>query len=386
MLQALGNGMSVLKVLRKRYLIIIFLFFAGASSYFRFFNQKSPEPEPLKVVETEKVTKSEITHEIDLIGTVRPKHYCVLTAKARGTIDTLVLAGSVLKKGDVIAKIENPDIEKTYELSMSVEKIARDQHERMRLLAQKRVKSQKESEDTLRSLMEAEKDLAKARIEQKNTMVEAPFDGILGAYKVKDGEQVAEGCPLASFYNPEQLQVEFEIPSQYVMKIEPGQLLYINHAPLKLTHVQKAIDEESHMCPASASVTPDPFSASLPVARYASTTFGAETTSTKENASGATTVTLIGNSVAVRLVVEQKKDVIVIPHSAVFFRNGKNVVYVIENGKTVLREVELGIRNKERVEILSGLKENDEIICIGQDRLSEDMEVRIASKAAEAVQ
>ncbi|GHU12407.1 MexH family multidrug efflux RND transporter periplasmic adaptor subunit [Alphaproteobacteria bacterium] len=373
--------MSALKFLREKYLVIVFLFLVGIGAYFRFFNQKSPEPEPPKVVETEKVTKSEINHEIDLIGTVRPKHYCVLTAKARGTIDTLILAGSVLKKGDVIAKIENPDIEKTYELSMAVEKIARDQYERMRLLTQKGVKSKKESEDTLCALMEAEKDLAKARIEQKNTMVEAPFDGILGAYKVKDGEQVAEGCPLASFYNPEQLQVEFEIPSQYVAKIEPGQLLYVNQAPLKLTHVQKAIDEESHMCPASASMT----SVMLAPFTNSASTSQAHHAHNSEDRKASTQVlpALVGELVNVRLVVEQKKDVIVIPYSAVFFRNGKNVVYVVEKGKTVLQEVELGIRNKERVAILKGLKENDEIICVGQDRLSEDMEVKIAPKASE---
>ncbi|MDR2781756.1 MAG: efflux RND transporter periplasmic adaptor subunit [Holosporaceae bacterium] len=303
-------------------------------------------------METQIAKKSDIKYEINLIGTVRPKKYCTLMAKAAGTINILIQSGSNVKRGEIIAKIENSDIDKTYDLSISAEHIAKDQYERTLLLTKRGVSSKKDAENAYQGLIIAEKDLARARIEQENTLVRAPFDGILGAYKVRDGEQVSINCPLASFYSRKQLIVEFEIPSQYVSKINPGQVVYTNGQLLKLTHVQKAIDEENHMCPACVELESD-------------------------------TELLIGASINVTLVVEEKQNTIVIPYSAVFIKKGKNFVYVVKDGRVASCEVTLGIKNKEKVEILDGLKEKDEIIIIGQDRLLEDMKIKIAEKKAE---
>ncbi|MDR3180229.1 MAG: efflux RND transporter periplasmic adaptor subunit [Holosporaceae bacterium] len=333
-----------------RYWILFFLFLAAIYTFAKFWGANPQEPEFPKVVETETVAKSQIKHEINLIGIVRPKRYCTLAAKTSGTVDTLIPAGSVLKKNDIIAKIENLDIEKAYNLSASAEHIARDQYERMLQLVKKGISSKKEAEDAHRCLIEAEKDLVKARTDLENTLVKAPFDGILGAYKIKDGEQVAEGHILAGFYNRQQLLVEFEIPDQYILKINPGQVISINGQSLRLTHVQKAIDEETNMCPASVELEGgDNF--------------------------------VMGESIDVTLVVEEKQNIIAIPGSAIFIKNNKNSVYVVENGKIVAREVQLGIRNKEKIEVLSGLEEKDELVTIGQDRLSEEMKIEVASKS-----
>jgi membrane fusion protein (multidrug efflux system) len=322
-----------------------------AIGYFKFFCTKKHDwNEPTKVVETEIVKKSSLKQQINLIGTVRPKHYCILTAKAGGTIDILIPAGAVLKKGEMIAKIENPDIEKTYNLSLSAREIAQNQHSRTLQLVSRGVNAKKDSEDSLQKLIEAEKNLARASIDHENTLVKAPFNGILGAYKIKDGEQVCEGNQVATFYNREQLMIEFEIPNQYIQKINPGQEVLVNGKALALKHVQKAIDEESHMCPASVEFE----------------TSGDDL--------------IIGSSVDLMLTVEEKQNAIVITNSAVFLRDGQNVVYIVKDGKTEIRKIELGIKNREKAEAIKGLEEKDELIIIGQDRLYPGMIVKIAEK------
>ncbi|MDR2681804.1 MAG: efflux RND transporter periplasmic adaptor subunit [Holosporaceae bacterium] len=346
----IGSVISFLRKEKCKILAVIALI--AVIVYFKFLRvEKSAYSEHTKIVETEIVARSSIKHEIKLIGIVRPKHYCVLTAKAGGTIDTLVLTGSSLKKGDLIAKIENPDIEKTHRLSISAREIAQRQYDRMFSLVQKKVRSKKEADEAHQHLIEADKNLARASIEHENTLLKAPFDGILGVYKIKDGEQVVEGNQVATFYNYEQLLVEFDIPSQYIHMVNPGQEMTVNGQTLVLKHVQKAIDEESHMCPASVEVK-----------------------SANDN------LLLIGGSVDVTLTIEKKPNAIVISGSAVFIHNGKDVVYVVKDGKTDLREVEVGIKSKEKIEITKGLAEKEEVVVIAQDRLYPGMPVKIAGR------
>ncbi len=60
-----------------------------------------------------------------------------------------------------------------------------------------------------------------------------------------------------------------------------------------------------------------------------------------------------------KIIIEEKKDVLVVPNSAVRFEEGKNVVYVKAGNKTERRQVETGIRDDRWTEIVSGLREGE---------------------------
>lgn len=62
-----------------------------------------------------------------------------------------------------------------------------------------------------------------------------------------------------------------------------------------------------------------------------------------------------------KIIIGEKKNVLVVPNRAVRFEEGKNVVYVKTGDKTLLRGVETGIRDDRFTEIISGLKEGEEI-------------------------
>ena len=343
---------KISKILKNhRWTIAIFLLFLPVIFYFKVFRaQKSDWIEHPKIVETQIIKKSPFKHQINLIGTVRPKNYCVLTAKTGGTIDTLIPAGSAIKKGEIIAKIENADIEKTYDLSLAAKEIAQNQYNRTLHLVEKKINSQKELEDARKHLIEADKDLARTSIDRENMLVKAPFDGILGAYKIKDGEQVREGDQVATFYNHDHLLVEFDIPSQYIQKINIGQEVIMNGKSFALKYVQKAIDEETYMCPAS---------------------FELPESDNKQ---------IIGSSVDLILTVEQKSQAIIIPSTAVYLREGEEVVYLVRDGKAEISKITLGIKNDDEAEVLSGLQEGNEIILLGQDRLYPGISVKVAEK------
>lgn len=70
---------------------------------------------------------------------------------------------------------------------------------------------------------------------------------------------------------------------------------------------------------------------------------------------------LAGMNATVNILVEQRQG-LYLPAQAVQVRGGKAYVQVTENGQIVQKEIEVGMRTSQQVEVTGGLKENDEVI------------------------
>ena len=83
-----------------------------------------------------------------------------------------------------------------------------------------------------------------------------------------------------------------------------------------------------------------------------------------------------GYRLEANFVIWEGKDVLQIPAGALF-RSGKEwAVFAAENGKARLRRVEVGQRNGLTAEILSGLKEKEQVIAHPDDAVSDGAQIR----------
>jgi macrolide-specific efflux system membrane fusion protein len=71
-----------------------------------------------------------------------------------------------------------------------------------------------------------------------------------------------------------------------------------------------------------------------------------------------------GMTANVEFLIESRKDVLVIPRSAVKQRRGKEFVMVL-SGKPTPREIETGLSEGRMIEVVSGLEEGEEIVLMG---------------------
>ncbi|MGI5894154.1 MAG: efflux RND transporter periplasmic adaptor subunit [Candidatus Merdivicinus sp.] len=71
---------------------------------------------------------------------------------------------------------------------------------------------------------------------------------------------------------------------------------------------------------------------------------------------------LLGKSVQVEMIREQKDDVLVIPRNVVSIYSGESYVLVLEDGVKKERIIETGIKNVTEIEVINGLEEGEEII------------------------
>ena len=302
-------------------------------------------PEDMKVVEVEKVKLKDIRQTTRLIGTLKPKNSTMLVAKSNGVITALLPAGKRVPKGTMIAKIDNNDLEKNYALVESAVNIAKTQYDRLEVLFKSGHSSKKALEERKNSVIEAQQKLANAKIQLDNVRFYAPFDGIIGVYKVHEGAQVREGDQLVSFYDPTAVTVEFNIPAPIINYIKDGQPVSIGGRTYGLTHVQKIIDETTHMCPAYVDINCQDCA--------------------------------LGANVELDLIVQQRKNVVVIPFEAVFLKEGKTKCYLVKDSEASITPITLGIREKTQVEVTSGLKAGDTLILRGQARLYPGVKVKI---------
>jgi len=64
----------------------------------------------------------------------------------------------------------------------------------------------------------------------------------------------------------------------------------------------------------------------------------------------------------VRIIIDEKSDVIVVPNGAIRFEDGKNVVYVKVKDKAERKAVTTGIRDDKFTEIISGISEGERVV------------------------
>lgn len=303
------------------------------------------ETPPPRVVVVEKVDYHDLIQTARLIGTVRATSEAVFTAHATGTLVHSVSAGDKVMKGDLIAWIDNVDLHKNYDLATRAEQIAKQQYDRTATLVKSGMASQKMFEGQQNELLSAQKAVSDANIEREKTRFVAPFDGIVGVFKVRSGGQVVLNTVLVTVYDPSSLAIDLDIPESILPFIQKEQTLFVQGKPYGLTAVQKIIDPDTHMAPAVASYQ-------------------------CENC-------VIGSNIEVDLVIQERKHVLTVPVDALSLRDDKTFVFIVKDNKAQLRLIKTGLREKDRIEVTEGL-EAGELIVKEKASIYNGSDVRIA--------
>lgn len=324
---------GVVKMLmRHRRVLAGVLILAGillAARGWQVLTRKSAE-DTVRHVRVVSVVRETLTRSITLPGTVRASRSTVLLAKSRGILDWVASPGLHVRRNDVIARIENPEIERALVLLRESVSIAKAQYERVAPLEKTGIESKSAIEDRKSAWLEAERRLAEATRATDDLSVRAPFDGVVGIFKRREGSQVLDGEALVTLYDPQSLLVEFDLPLTVALALPENAPVQVEGARYRLTHVQKMLDEDTHMCPAYVNVD--------------------------------CKSCLVGATILVNLTVEARKKALVIPRGALFLQDGRETVYLVREGRVVSQPVKTGLLAHRRAEVLSGLREGDQVI------------------------
>jgi HlyD family secretion protein len=315
---------------------------------------------------TTKVTKGDIRDVAVALGTIEVKYETSLKSTFSGVIKKVfVEIGDVVKKGDPIFEIdptptpfELADVRKEVKIAEVRLENAKKDIERKKTLFEKSLISDKEFETMQQELQEAQSiyDLAKQRLDLMekgkakvggaalDAIIRSPVSGTILSRQVSIGDPVV---PLTSYQ-----------PGTELMKIAGLQNLLFKGT---VDEIDVGRLEEGMKAKITVGAIPDEeiygiIDIIAPKARNkeGATVFDIEIIVTDKGDKPLR----VGYSATADIIIAERKDVLVIPEGAVKFEEDKKYVYLANGEK---KEIEIGLSDGLSIEVISGLKEGDEI-------------------------
>jgi len=197
--------------------------------------------------------------------------------------------------------------------------------------------------------------------ELQDTVIRAPFAGVVAERLVSPGQFVRVQTPVMRVVRMHPLRLTAEIPERFApaIRVGHGVTLRVDAYPDRpvegrITRMSPDVNPRSRAFAIEGEV-PNPDGSLKP-----------------------------GTFARVRIVTDRVDRTIAIPAAAVQTRYGRSVVFVVRDGKLAAAEVEVGDRLGPRVEIVKGVTAGSTIVADNVEGLSDGMSVSPRAAAAPA--
>lgn len=346
---------------KKKWLIMVIVVLIAAASfgaYKMFFSKGNKEVN----FQTETVKKRDIASFVQATGVIRAKIGAEVKVGARisGRVEKLYAnIGDVVKKGQVIARLEQEDLKaKVNEANMNLKineanlELAQKSLQRMQNLYAKDFVS-KDKVDV------AERDY-KATIAQSNQIKEtirfnetqmsyaniyAPISGIIASVATQQGETVSASSlnvpTFVTIVDLNRLEIYAYVDETDIGKIKPG---------FEATFAVDSFPDKDF----KGKVT-----AIYPKATIQDNVVYYITVISIENPEGKLKPDMTVNAT---ILLNKRENVLAVPNKAIKREGGKKVVTVLENSKPVQKAVKTGWKDSGYTEIIEGLKEGAKVV------------------------
>jgi multidrug efflux pump subunit AcrA (membrane-fusion protein) len=204
------------------------------------------------------------------------------------------------------------------------------------------------------SIQAAEASMKLADRQFRDTEIRAPFDGYVEKRFVNLGELVKTQMPVIAVVRVDPLKAIAEIPEKMAPWIHDGQPVELRvDAYQDRTFVGKV----SRISPAVNTATRAfPFEALVP---------------------NKDAVLKPGTFARVHIESGKLDEVLTLSYSALQYRYGVNRVFVVDNDKLIVRELKVGDRIGDRIEILSGVRAGDRVAVTDVEKLADGTKVSV---------
>lgn len=363
-------------------------------------------PVPVKIA---KVRPKQVQRIVESVGTLFPYDEVLVSAEIEGKVDQVnVDLGDAVTEGQVLVHIS--DEEQRYllaqneaQLRMSLERLglnndrdrvkdvretpdvrraaadlteARQRHERTRLLVESGIGARSDLDQmsarhlsaqaaydtivnqTRNLIQEVERSKAQVDLQRKklrDTSVRAPFAALVKERQVTVGLYVRPNAPLMTLVKTDPIRLRLEIPERMAPWIRNGQIADVGVEAYekrrftgKVWRISPTVDQSKRTFVVEALIA-NPRGELKP-----------------------------GSYARAVLPTDKSDRIMVVPSKAVNYVLGSNKAYVVTAGVVEAREVKLGDRFEQEVEILEGLREGENVATGALARLDTGTKVQVS--------
>jgi len=338
-------------------------------------------------IEVAQVERGSIESKLDFLGNITASQ----EVKVYSTVPTRIVnmkvdVGDAVKKNQILAIVDNEKIKQAVIQAEAGLEAARAQFKNIeaewtrtqKLYEANAIsKSQFDALNAQReaarsSVKQAEAGLATMRNQMSDSYITAPISGVIASRLLEEGDQAAPAIPVFSIVKMNPVKIQIEIVENQIGLVKVGQKAHIKVESYPTVQFEGKIFKLN------------------PTLNPITRTIGAEVL--VENPEYKLKP---GMFARVEIIIDKHEDVLVIPKYAILentrleylggeITNSRVVVekfvFICQDTIALKRFIRTGIENGNRIEIIEGLDDNEEIVIVGQHNLDDSSRVEIITK------
>ncbi|WP_295121578.1 efflux RND transporter periplasmic adaptor subunit [uncultured Chitinophaga sp.] len=293
------------------------------------------------------VTKTvKLDQTIEASGTLQSNEEVQLQPEISGRITNIYFKeGAYVTKGTVLVKLFDGDIKAQLQKLKLQQELSQTTLKRQENLLKINGISQQDVDVTANQVSAYGADMEYNKVQLQKTEIRAPFSGTIGLRNVSEGAIVSPTTIMTTLQQLDPLKIDFAVPEKYRNAVKKGDIVSFKVAG-DLEDYQGsiyAIDPKIDLATRTVKLR-----AILP------------------NKNGKL---FPGSFVKTIISLKDIPDAIMIPTQAVIPGTRDKKVIVADSGKAKFVTVETGIRDKDNIQITSGLQIGDTVIISGIQQL-----------------
>jgi membrane fusion protein (multidrug efflux system) len=279
---------------------------------------------------------------LQLTGSVQANEMLELRSEVAGIVERIYFnEGQQVQQGELLFTIRNQDLQAQLRKAEAQQQLYQDSETRYRQLLEREAVSREEFEQATNNLKTAESDISLLKAQLAKTRVYAPFSGTIGLRRVSPGTYVSAGTSVASMYDLTPAKLEFAVPGKYAGQVKVGTAVEFTTDGSTATYQGEIYAIEPQVDPATRTLTmrarsPNPNQDLLP-----------------------------GQFARITLPLSKSDESLMVASQAVVPEMNGHKVYVLEKGLVAEKQIEIGARTANQVQVLAGLTPGDTVLTTG---------------------
>jgi RND family efflux transporter MFP subunit len=314
-------------------------------------NQKQPDINVVSLT----LSPSTIQDRISLPATVMPWVNLTVLTEVRGKVTTLsVKEGQKIRKGDVIAQLDQRDYENQLRSNRASLAAARANLKRLKELQRDRLSTRSQLDDAEAQVESLQAAMDTAALNLERCSITAPIDGIINQRHIETGQYLNVADPVVEILQIDRVKIIVGIPESDVEAVRRLDRFEVTIDALggrsftaQKHFLSRTADSQARVYPLELAlenrgheILPDMFA-------------------------------------RVKIVKKEAANSLAVPLYAIISRNDQHLIYVVKDNVAQVREIDLGIQEGWRVQAKSGLNPGDEVIVVGQRSVNDGMAVNV---------
>lgn len=305
---------------------------------------------------SQKMVPTKFSHYLQINGRVEADNNAAISPEMAGQVKTIhVKEGERVTQGTLLISLNTAVIRNNLRQVESQLELITTTFEKQKALWEENIGSEIEylQAKTNKQSLESQRDMLLAQLEM--SLIKAPYDGIVDNLSVKPGEMATPGMPVIQLVNLKKLKIKGDLSETYLSSINKGDKVSISfpaypqyQKSVTISRLGQIIDKDSR-------------------------TFVVEVDFPNQDEK------IKPNMLALMKIKDYEQNQALIVPSIIIKQDMQgNYLYIIKDGKYAHKQyIETGRSYNNQTVVISGLKNGDQVITSGFNKVSDGVQITI---------